>query len=148
MDPRVKNTIRAMGIVAGLASLPMTWMTLHNAQLHGFGGAFGGMTLNVTAFNGSLTFPIKAPLWALVVAAVAANGLQFMANSRTFAIPKALEWAVAIFALAWLLIPMCVALSSGRITVGLGWILGVVCAFTPLVCLLLPTNASRPHNDP
>jgi len=53
-----------------------------------FNSAFGGMTIDVTGLNGHVTFLFKTPIWFIVCVAIAANALQLMGNSKTFAIPK------------------------------------------------------------
>jgi len=155
MNPKQKNTLLAAGIVSGLVSLPMTWMTIRNAEMQiegGFGNlfnsAFQGMTFDVTGLNGHVTLLFKTPLWFVVGVAIAANVLQLMRSSDTFAIPKIALWIVAIGAAIWITIPILMALSSGKATLGIGWFLGLFCAAAPLVCLFVPdTKVESPERN-
>jgi len=145
MNPKQKNTLLAAGIVSGLVSLPMTWITIRNAEMQiegGFGNlfnsAFQGMTIDVTGLNGHVTMLFKTPLWFVIGVAIAANVLQLMRSSDAFAIPKIALWIVAVVAAIWSTIPIIMALSSGKATVGIGWFLGLCCAAAPLICLFVP----------
>lgn len=145
MNPKQKNTLLAAGIVSGLISLPMTWMTIRNAPMQiegGFGNlfdsAFQGMTFDVTGLNGHVTLLFKTPLWFVVAVAVGANVLQLMRSSDAFAIPRIALWIIAVVAAIWITIPIMMALSSGRATLGIGWFLGLCCAAAPLLCLVVP----------
>lgn len=149
MDSKQKNTLLAAGIVSGLVSLPMTWMTIRNAEVQIEGGlgnlfnsAFQGMTFDVTGLNGHVTMLLKTPLWFVVGAAIAANVLQLMKSSNAFAIPRLALWIVAVAAAVWITIPILLALSSGKATLGIGWFLGVCCAVAPLIGLFAPETKS------
>lgn len=149
MDPKQKNSLVAAGIVSGLVSLPMTWMTIRNAQIQfegGLGGLFNhsfpGMTIDVTGLNGHVTMLFKTPLWFVVLVAIAANVLQIMKSSKAFAIPKTAQWTIAIASAVWIAIPALLAVSSGNATLGIGWFLGVCCAAAPLICLFAPDSIS------
>lgn len=157
MDPKLKNTLLAAGIVFGLVSLPMTWMTIRNAQIQIegsslgeiFNSAFPMMTINVTGLNGHVTMLFKTPLWGVIGAAIAANVLQLMRSSNAFAVPRVALWITAIGAAVWVTIPVLLALSSGRATLGIGWFLGCCCAAVPLICLVVPdTKMMNPTAQP
>jgi hypothetical protein len=145
MNPKQKNTLLAAGIISGLMSLPMTWMTIRNADIKingGFGdlldSAFQGMTFDVTGLNGYVTFLFKTPLWFLVAIAIVANALQLMRSSDVFAIPKSAIRIVAIAASIWVTVPTINVLLTGEATLGIGALLGLCCAAAPLVCLFVP----------
>jgi len=147
MDARLKNSTRVAAIISGLMSLSMPWMTIHNAQLRfgdGQGDVFSsapsGLSLTVTALNGYVTFLAKTPLWFIVCAAVGANVAQFMANSRYFAIPRPMEWAIAVLACFLIVLLAVVAIGTGQATLGIGWCLGLFCAAVPILCLARPTS--------
>ena len=149
MNTKQKNTLLAAGIVSGLVSLPMTWMTIRNAEMQIEGGlgdlfnsAFQGMTFDVTGLNGHVTMLFKTPLWFVVGVAIAANVIQLMKSSNAFAIPRIALWIVAVAAAVWITIPILLALSSGKATLGIGWFLGVCCAAAPLICLFVPDAIS------
>ena len=137
-----KNTALALGIVAGLLSLPLPWMTLRGATIQGgfgemFNAPFGGMTIDVTGLNGSVTLLFKTPLWFLVGVAITANVLQLMRNSKSFAIPRFAEWLAAIIAVVWIALAILIALTSGKATLGIGSLLGFASAVIPVVCLFI-----------
>ena len=140
-----KNTALALGIVAGLLSLPLPWMTLRGATLQGnigniFNAQFGEMTIDVTGFNGHVTILFKTPLWFLVGVAITANVLQLMHNSKSFAIPRFTEWLAAIVAVVWISLAILVALFSGKATPGIGSLLGFASAVIPVVCLAVSST--------
>ncbi len=144
MNPKQKNTLLAAGIVSGLMSLPMTWMTIRNADVKingGFGdlldSAFQGMTFDVTGLNGHVTLLFKTPLWFIVAIAIAANALQLMRSSDVFAIPKSALRIVVIGATIWVILPIINVLLTGDATLGIGALLGLSCAAAPLVCLFV-----------
>jgi hypothetical protein len=148
MTQQQKNTVLAFGIVAGLISLPMTWLTLRGATLEGgFGGFFSSsfpqVTIDVTAFNGSVTFFIKTPIWFVVGVAITANVLQLMHDSRKFAIPRPAEWLTAIFAVAWVCVAILTAMFSDKATLGIGALLGLSSAVAPVLCLAIPTAQNQ-----
>ncbi len=141
-----KNTALVAAIVAALLSLPLAWMTIQDAQIQGdFGNMLnmfnllGGMTINVTGLNGSVTLLFKVPIWFIVCIAIGANALQLMAGSKSFAIPKLAQWVTAIVATAWIGLAVFVALSSGKVTLGIGALLGLLSATIPVVCLFMST---------
>lgn len=156
MNAKQKNTLLAVGIVSGLLSLPMTWMTIYNAEVQVGGGlgnafntAFQNMIFNVTGLNGQVTVFFTAPLWFVVGVAIAANVMQMMRSSGAFAIPKIALWVFAVVAAVWITIPMLLVLSSGKATLGIGWFLGVFCAAAPLICVSVPdTVAANTRPDP
>ncbi len=93
----------------------------------------------------------KTPLWFVVVVAIAANILQLMRSSNAFSIPRIALWIVAIVAAVWITIPIMLALSSGKATLGIDWFFGLFCAAAPLACLFVPdtniTSSEFNHNE-
>lgn len=142
MKQESKNTFLATAVVAGLLSLPMTWMTLHNQTI--FGGLIDGrgVNFNATAFNGHLTFLVKTPLWFVVSVAVAASVLQFMHSSKSFSMPAALQWGIAGIAVFWMGLASWSAIASDQATPGIGLFLGLYCAVIPLAMLCVETEPS------
>lgn len=122
-------------------------MTIQDAQIQGDLGAMfnslGGMTLNVTGLNGHLTFLVKTPIWFIVCVAIAANILQLMSGSPSFAIPKIAQWATAIVATLWIALAVLLAIGSGKATLGIGALLGLASAVIPVVCLFLTPRSSQ-----
>ena len=154
MTQQQKNTALFVAIVCGVISLPLTWMTIRGATVQGpfgnaFNAAFGGMSINVTGFNGHVTVLFKTPIWFIVCVAISGSGLQLMRNSTMFAIPRFAEWLVAIVALVWVGLAVFVALFSGKASLGLGALVGLVSAAIPLICLIVPaTRQQLPTSDP
>lgn len=151
MDIRQKNTLLVTAILAGLVSLPLTWMTIHNPQLQ-LGGGMNGLTemfgtpisFDVTGLNGHVTMLIKAPLWFVVCVAMGASVLQLMQNSKVFAVPTIVAMFAAVIGMVWTAAPIVPALVTGKGTPGIGWLLAMYCAAVPLACLAVP---SHPVND-
>ena len=155
MTAKQKNSLLIAAIVAGVLSLPMAWLTVQGARLSfpsGFGGTFppgyGSMSFNVTGFNGNVTFLITAPLWFVVAVSIAANALQLSRNSQSVEIPKLAEWITALVGVIWTTLPILLTLESGHAKPALGWLLGVFCAATPLVCLWLERSTFMPLAPP
>jgi hypothetical protein len=151
MNTRQRNTALVAAIAAGLASLPLTWMTIQNVSFQGglgysFNFLFGSMNLDVTALNGHVTLLVKTPLWFVVCIAIGASVVQLMKNSRSFEIPNMVEWIVAIVANIWTIVPMGMVVLSGKAGLGIGALLGLSCALTPLVCLVMTDN-KRPGDE-
>lgn len=141
-----KNNNRAiLAAVAAamlLCSLPLTWMTIQNAQIEfsgtpfGSGGPFGnggptlqmpgfpGMQLAVTGTNGSMTLGAKLPIWLLVVAAVGAILVAMLNELNVASVPAAVLLVVlgvvGLFFGAGLL-----AVFSGEASLGIGYLLAV-----------------------
>lgn len=105
-----------------------------------FNSAFDAMTIDVTGLNGHVTFLVKTPIWFIVGMSITASVLQLMRNSTMFAIPRFAEWVTAILAVAWILLAIIVAMSSGKASLGIGAILGLTSAIIPVVCLLMPAS--------
>ena len=144
MTQSQKNTALAIAIVAGLISLPLTWMTIRGATIQGglgemFNSMLGGMTIDVTGLNGHVTFLFKTPIWFIVGVAIAASVLQLMHNFEMFAISRIVEWLTSIVAVAWVLIAIIIALFSGQASLGIGSLLGLASSVIPVVCLAIPT---------
>lgn len=149
MDIRQKNTLLVTAILAGLMSLPLTWMTIHNAQFQ-FGGMNGlnqmfgnelpAMSFDVTGLNGHVTMLIKAPLWFVVCVAIGAGVLQLIQHSRMFAVPMFAARGAAVIGLVWTMVPIVPAMLTGKGTPGIGWLLAMYCAAVPVVCLAVPSH--------
>lgn len=141
-----KNTAALFAILAGLISIPLTWMTISGPQiLTGLGDPFHFPIgqLKVTGINGTITFLFKSPIWFIVGIAISANVLQLMQNSKQFAIPWFVGWVTAIFGVIWIGIGICVALFSDKATLGIGSLLGFFCAGVALFCVIVPTSTQQ-----
>ena len=142
-----KNTALAFASVAGLISLPLTWMNIRGATIQGgfgdmFNSAFVPITIDVTGLNGHVTFLFETPLWLIIGVAIAASLLQLMRNSKMFAIPRFAEWLTAIVAVAWISLAVIVALFSGTASLGIGCLFGLASAVIPVICLAVPARGS------
>jgi hypothetical protein len=148
-----KNTALAFAIAAALLSVPLTWMTIQNAQFQVafgqvFDSSFGGLTINITGLNGHVTLLFKTPIWFIVCVAIAANGLQLMHASKQFAIPRLAVWGTAIYALAAIGLTVLIGMASGKATLGIGSMLGLISAVIPVLCLAVPSQAIAERNPP
>ena len=156
MDTKQKNTLLVGAILAGVLSLPMTWMTIQNAQ-PSFGNGLGGllasqlpsMSIDVTGLNGHITLLIKSPIWFVVAIVIGASALQLMKHSTAFAVPPLGEWISALVGVIWTAVPIIPIALTGKATLGIGWVLAFVSAVIPLVCLCVPTrNEAAQQADP
>ncbi|WP_339730280.1 hypothetical protein [uncultured Gimesia sp.] len=148
MAQPLKNTAALFAILAGLISIPLSWMTIYGAQFTDGAGnrfpipidEFKVLGFSVTGINGSFTFLFETPIWFLVGIAISANVLQLMHNSTQFAIPSFAEWATALFGFIGIGLGICVALFSDKVTLGIGSLMGLFCAGVALLCLVVPTS--------
>lgn len=145
MNQKQKTTLLVAGIVSGLLSLPMTWLTIPNAQLQfngGFGEAFNsafpGIPFNITGLNGNLTLLVNTPLWFVIGITIAANVVQLLQSLGIFSISKIVLRITAILAATWITIPMIIAVTSGKVVPGIGLVLGMLSAAAALICLFIP----------
>ena len=146
-----KNSALVGAIVLAVVSLPLTWMSIQNAQLQGefgalFGKAFRGISLDVTGLNGNITFLVETPIWFIICVVILASVLQLMNGSKTFAIPILAEWITAALAIGWTGLAVILGSISDEATLGMGAILGFFSAVIPCACLLLQTSAN-PSGD-
>lgn len=144
MNQKQKNSLLVAGIIAGVISLPMTWMSIRGASIEGpmgslFNQALQGVSLDVTGLNGSVTLLVKTPIWFLVLMGVAASGLQLMRSSAMFEIPPAVAWGASILSCGGIALAILITLFSSQASLGIGALVGLVGAAVPLACLTTPT---------
>lgn len=140
MTDKQKNTALMLAIAAGVFSLPLTWVSIRQAQLRlpsGVGSPFGGWTMgfDVTGINGRVTFLLTIPLWFVIGLAISANVLQLLRRTRSVRIPPIADRAAAVLATFWTTLAGYFAVTSVNASLGLGWLLGLACALVPLVAL-------------
>ncbi|MBN2024374.1 MAG: hypothetical protein JW809_16445 [Pirellulales bacterium] len=70
-----------------------------------------------------------------------------MRNSPLFAIPRFLEWATAVVAVAWIGLALVILLLSGKATSGFGFLLALTSAVIPVVCLAIPSRRLADKSD-
>lgn len=146
MEQKQRNTLLAAGILSGVLSLPMSWLTLGVAGRFGpMNAAMGNMTMNITGLNGKLSLLfLSIPIWFVILLAVAANALQFdrMIDrmSDFFVIPRALVWTLAVVSQVWIVIPVLLVVASKGVRPGFGWFLGVICAGAAITSLMFQGN--------
>lgn len=153
MTQPLKNTAAVFAILAGLISLPLTWMSISGAQLNGqlvngdlgnpFSFPFPIGNINVTGFNGHITVLFKSPIWLIVSIAIASNVLQLMQNTVQFAVPRFAQWLTALFGVLWICMAIGVTLFSDKASLGIGSLLGLFCASVALFCLVAPTSPQQ-----
>lgn len=146
MTQQQKNTAALFAVIAGLTSIPLTWMTIYGGRLTAGEGSQISIPiakLYVTGVNGSITVLFQTPIWFIVGIAIAANMLQLMRNSRQFAVPRFAEWLAALFGVVWIGAGISLTLFSDKITLGIGSLLGLFCAGVALLCLVVPTSTQQ-----
>ena len=150
MNPKQKNTLLAAAILTGVLSLPLTWLTIQNASFrfnspipHMMGSASMVMNVNLTGLNGNVKLLLPMPLWFVIGVAIGASALQLMRNTNSFEIPRIAEWLAAGFAVIWTTLPVLIGLTTGKVTPGVGWLLGMVSAAIPLYCLIAEMKPSQ-----
>jgi len=164
MKPATQNGLLAAAIVAGLLSLPTTWMTIRNTNIRitpNFGGqlltpdtdfsnlivpSVSKTTFDVTGLNGHVTLLTKFPIWLIVGLAVTACLFLIADNAPAISFPRILLWCVSLVSLGLTLLPLVIALGSGRASPGIGWLLGLACAVAPVVVLwsTCPMQSTEP----
>lgn len=146
MTQQQKNTAALFAVIAGVISIPLTWMTIYGGRLTAGPGSQISIPIEkmyVTGVNGSITVIFQTPIWFIVGIAVAANVLQLMRNSRQFAIPRFAEWLAALFGVVWIGAGISLALFSDKVSLGIGSLLGLFCAGVALLCLVVPTSTQQ-----
>lgn len=144
-----RNTLLALGIALGLVSIPLTWLVADAVRVEGlaeiavsaFETAVGEEvnTVEVTGRDGTVNYPITAPLWLLVCIAVGAGVLQLMRGSEMFAVPLVIAWIVALAGCAWIAGTIIHVLRNDTAEVAAGAWLGLASSVIPVVCLLIPS---------
>ena len=156
-----QNTLLACGTAAALLSVPLPWMTVTQSTGElfesigappgfgdgpGFGGGFGGpfgggtVTADVSGLSGTISFPVRTPLWLVALTAAAACVVPLLTNTRTFAAPRWLPWTLAGVAAAWVAAVLAVVLTDGRADLGVGTLLAAASVAAAFAALLLPAS--------
>ena len=145
-----KNNSIILGISAMVAlviSLPLEWMTIHNAKMgfsggfQGFGdmmsSPFGAMTLKVTGINGHITFLAKLPIWLIVGVGLVGVLLAFLNCLRATSLPKLVPLVPLSLSALYVFIALVITIGSSEATIGvgifvalLGLVLGYIHALT------------------
>ncbi|MHC4745212.1 MAG: hypothetical protein ACYS8Z_25125 [Planctomycetota bacterium] len=137
-----KNNSIIMGIGAMLTliiSLPLEWMTIHNARMQFSGGfqrfgermssSLGGMSVKVTGINGHITFLAKLPVWLIVVVGLIGTILAFLNCLRVASLPKFVPLIPLSISALYVVVALLITIGSSEATVGVG----VFVALTGLV---------------
>lgn len=124
-------------IVLLACSLPMTWLTIQNAEINFSGSPFGnsmpgmnfpgmsGLQVSVNGFNGSIGLGAKVPIWLLVIAACLAVGMGMMNQLQITSVPTLIPLAVLGIVAVFLIIGLATTF-SGEASLGFGMILAMV----------------------
>lgn len=146
MTQQQKNTAALFAVIAGLTSIPLTWMTIYGGRFIAGQGSQISIPIEkmyVTGVNGSITVLFQTPIWFIVGIAIAANMLQLIHSYRQFAVPRFAEWLAALFGVVWIGAGISLTLFSDKITLGIGSLLGLFCAGVALLCLVVPTSTQQ-----
>ncbi len=137
MPPRVTNQAIAIGasIAMLLASLPLEWVTIHNAQFN-FGGGGpqqmgfnlpmpAGFSIAATGMNGTLTIgPLKAPMWLLAGVGACLLLIGLLNELRLAAVPKSAVLIPLGVVGAFLLVGLAGVLADDG-SLGIGYVLAL-----------------------
>ncbi len=134
-----KNNAIILGVGAMLAlviSLPLEWMTIHNARMQfsggfqGFGGmmssSFGPMTVKVTGINGHITFLATLPIWLIVVVGLIGILLAFLNCLRVTSLPKFTALVPLSLSTLYVVVAFLITIGSSEATVGAGIFVALV----------------------
>lgn len=149
MSRQSKNSLFATGALLGLASLPMTWLTVpvEAAKMGGAVGPFlsmiGRSDYSLTGLSGSVTLLAPIPIWFLLAISIGLNLLGLARESSFFAAPRHVVSLVACGTLLLMVVPVLLHVGGGQISLGFGWIVGVASVVCALVGALAP-GARRP----
>ncbi|GAB5439756.1 MAG: hypothetical protein Fues2KO_01050 [Fuerstiella sp.] len=136
MNLQNRRLLLAGAVVLGLLSLPMTWMTIHNAQISGGMFSMPGMSLDVTGLNGHVTLLVKTPLWFVVSVIVAAAVAQWMHFTGTITVPRPLAAVLSIAGLGWVGLAIVISLASSQASLGLGALIALAAAVMTLISVI------------
>ncbi len=128
-----KNNSNALGIAAMVVlilSLPLEWMTLHNARMQFNGGlqglgnmmpsSMGTMTIKLTGINGHITFLAKLPIWLIVVVGLTGVLLAFLNSLRVISIPKLAALVPLSLSALYVIVALLITIGSSEATAGVG----------------------------
>jgi hypothetical protein len=128
-----KNNAVLLGISAILAlavSLPLVWMTIHEAHIELSGGMPGfrgmprpsvpAMNFEVTGINGHITFLAKVPIWLIVVVGMAGVLLALLNGLGAASLSRVVPLIPLSAAAVYILIALVIAVGSEKASVGAG----------------------------
>ncbi len=139
MTPKQLTGLLLAGVLAGIISLPTTWVTFHPAKggpvsfVDWIGFTLGDPTITVTGFTGHTFIPCDVPLWVIVSISIGAAALRLMQlqNSSTFALP--MVKGIAMIGAIWVTVVFLLMLVGERDSVGIGGFLALICAAISVV---------------
>jgi hypothetical protein len=148
-----RNSLLAFGVIAAVAAFAFTWMTVYvdpassgpSALLLALSSPGFGMPLRPS--NGSVKLIVSIPVWAVIVLAASSNAIQIVAQTRAFDVPRIAMWIVSLLAAAYVAIPAAVGLMSGRISLDMGWFLGMLSVSIAVYCLASDPNEKIVNHD-
>ena len=134
-----KNNAILMGVGAILAlviSLPLEWMTIHNAPMQFNGGPQGlgnmiapsltTMTVKVTGINGHITFLVKLPIWLIVVVGMIGVLLAVLNCLRVASIPRIAVLIPLSLSTLYVVITLVITIGIEEATVGIGIFIALI----------------------
>ena len=117
-------------LLALVLSLPLEWMTIHNAEMQFTGGfqgfgemmssSFGRMTLTVTGINGHITFLVKLPIWLIIVIGLIGVLLALLNCLRAASLPKLVPLIPLSLSTLYVVVALVITIGSSQATVGVG----------------------------
>jgi len=130
-----KNNAIITGLGAMLAlviSLPLEWMTIHNAKVQFSGGfermssLFGPITVRATGFNCQIPFLAKLPIWLVVVVGLIGVLLAFLNRVGATSLPKFVPLIPLSLSAVCVVVVFLVTVVSSESTVGIGFFVALI----------------------
>ncbi len=126
----------ALGALLLLGSLPSEWMTIRNAVLDLPGGsmpAFGGLTVKLTGFSGSITLlGVKLPIWLIVALGILSLLLIVLNQFQVTSLPSAIALGPGAVAAAFMVTAVALGIFGKDTSLGVGGFLalaGLACGW-------------------
>ena len=164
MSTTANNRVVFFAIAAGLLafSLPLTWVTIRDAQITFNGSPFGesgpqlslpsmgGMTFSANGFNGSMGLGVQLPIWLLVATAATAAAIGALNELRITSIPAAALLAAHVVVGVFFAVELVTTLGD-KASLGSGFVMGVAglaLAAGLTVAQISPHGAAAPGPEP
>lgn len=121
-----KQLMGAGSLVCLLVSLPLTWLTLHNPEVRSSLSGFPEIlrptfqTMSMNGIQGNLTFLVTAPIWLVVLLAMAGVLLHMTSAARVTRVPTGICVTMLVVPTLFLGIPLMQVPWSDRVDMEIG----------------------------
>jgi amino acid transporter len=123
-------------LLALVISLPLEWMTIHNAQIQFDDGfeeleemmspSFGQMTVKVTGINGRITFLVELPIWLIVVVGLIGVILALLNSLGVASLPKLASLIPISLSSLYVIVALILTIASSEASLGVGIFVALV----------------------